>query len=130
MTDAALLDAVRLAVRAEVEPLRRALERLAPPPLSPAQAALLDAIAEAVDWPFTARELLELRRSAIAERRRLDAALQALGVVGDDDRAVHKLGMKLGAIVKRSALLDVRLVRAGDEDHSGLWAIERGPPPA
>lgn len=127
MTDAVALELRRLA--AEVAQLRLALERLAPPPLSPAQAALLEAIAEAVDWPFTARELLALRRSAIPERRRLDAALQALGVAGDDDRAVHKLGMKLGAIVKRSALLDVRLVRAGDEDHSGLWAIEREPPP-
>lgn len=122
MTDAALLDAVRLAVRAEVEPLRRALERLAPPPMDTLHRELLAAIADAVDWPFRAGELLGLRRSAQAERRRLDSALAAMNL---DD--AHRLGMALAEIAKRSTTLDTRLVRAGRDSNATLWVIEREP---
>ena len=69
-----------------------------------------------------AGELLDLRRSAQAERRRLDSALAAMNL---DD--AHRLGMALAEIAKRSTTLDTRLVRAGRDSNATLWVIEREP---
>lgn len=115
MTDAAQ-------ILAELRALRRAVERLSPPPLDTLHRELLAAIADAVDWPFRAGELLDLRRSALAERRRLDSALAAMNL---DD--AHRLGMALAEIAKRSTTLDTRLVRAGRDNNTTLWTIEREP---
>jgi len=129
MTDAALLELRRMVALVEAQgeriaELHRLVQRLAPSELSPAQAELLAAIADACDWAFRAGELIELGRSAQAERQRLLAALRALKIGPAD---TQRLGMVLAELVKRSALLDVRLVRAGQDNNAKLWAIERVP---
>jgi hypothetical protein len=112
------------AVLDEVRQLRLLVERLLPPPLGPRQQALLDSIVDVLgSEPFSSAELIQLSRSAIGDRRRLRDALQALGVAAD----VHKLGLVLGELVKRSATLDRRLLRLKLERGVRLWQVVKGP---
>ena len=110
-------EVVRL--RDEVAELQRALERLAPPPLSDEQQRLLDVLADVTDGPFTSAEVIKLSRSALSTRQPLRNALAALGI---DD--AQRLGLVLGDIVKKSVTLDRRLVRLKTEGNSRVWMVE------
>jgi hypothetical protein len=116
MTDVALLvELVRAAVRAELQPL---LQRLAPP-VDPRHADLLHALAEVFgSAPFTASEAVDASRSALSARRRLQAALQAAGA-----HDAQRLGMVLATIEKRSLGRSARLQRLGTERGRRLWAV-------
>lgn len=105
----------------EVQRLRRAVERLAPPPLSADQQRLLDALADVTDGPFTSAEVITLSRSALSTRQPLRNALADLGV--DDARA---LGLVLAEVAKKSTTLDTRLTRVKTENGSRVWAIVSG----
>lgn len=118
-----MTDAIADRILAELLVLRRLVERLSPPPLSPPQRELLDALDLVVGRAvFTSAEALELAQIHLGDRPRLAAALGTLGV-----KDAHRLGMVLAELVKRSKTLDVRLVRAGAESGSGMWAVESGP---
>lgn len=123
MNDAALAELVRQAVRAEVEPLRRLVEALAPaPPLTRPQRELLAALELVMGkTPFASAETLEVARVRLHDRPLLAAALAALGI-----NDAHRLGMVLGELVKRTAGQPLRLVRAGSEGNSRMWAVEKG----
>lgn len=104
----------------ELRELRRLVEALLPPPLDRRQQELLDAL-EAVFGasPFSASEVLELARTPTAERRRVRAAIEALGVAD-----AQRLGMALAAIAKRTTGRRTRLARCGSERGSSLWGID------
>lgn len=107
-------------VVAELRALRRAVERLAPPPLSAEQQRLLDALAETVgNSPFTSAEVVELARSALSTRQPLRNALAALDVDG-----AHRMGLVLAEVSKKSVSLDRRLIRLKTEGNSRVWVIE------
>jgi hypothetical protein len=117
-----MTDATAAAILAELAHIRAVLERLAPPALDGRQTALLTAL-EAVygSAPFTAAEALETAQTPIGDRRALAAALKAVGASG-----AASLGMTFATIAKRSAGQPLRLVRAGSEAGSRLWAVEGG----
>jgi hypothetical protein len=107
--------------RDEIRALRRAVERLAPPPLTADQQRLLDALAATHDGPFTSAEVIDRAHALPCSRRELVDALQALGITEP-----RGLGIALSQIARRTALLDVRLVPAGLEAKSRVWVVERG----
>lgn len=125
VTDAALLEAVRLAVRAEVEPLRRALEQLRRErdTLTPGQRAVLELL-PAVYSPgeaFTSADLVRVADRRFGARAALHDALQA--ACGLDARRV---GMLLRTLAESGATVDnVRLVAMPATDGgSRLWALQ------
>lgn len=113
MTDDALLELRRLS--ALVEALHRALV----PPADPRHAELLDALGAVFgSAPFTACEAIEVARTPLGDRRRLKAALQAVGA-----RDAQRLGMTLSALEKRAAGRSTRLARLGTEGGKRLWSV-------
>ena len=111
---------MRLAVRDE---LQRALAPLLPPALDPRQAELLAALADVVGTaPFSSDEALDLARRPLPGRRRLLAAIEATGATD-----AQGLGLVLAAVVRRTRGRLPRLVRAGAEAGSRVWAVEGGP---
>lgn len=112
MTDTAVLHAL-----AE---LRRLVESLLPPPLDRRQAELLAALTAVFgSSPFTAAEVLKVARTPLADRRRLAAALAAVGASD-----AQRLGMTFAALEKRSRGRSTRLERAGSEGGCRLWVVE------
>ena len=115
----ALRRRIRRALGPGLRRLGARLDRLAPPPLDPRQAELLDALAGVVGAaPFTAAEVLELAHTPTAERR-LQAALQAAGAAD-----AQRLGLTLATLARRTAGRRPRIERHRTEGGSRVWCVE------
>lgn len=117
MTDAALLELVRAAVRAELQPLLAELVRQRDT-LTPAQRTIMAAVTRLYgpDEPFCT--------SGLADAARFDpeAATALRRACGGD---VQRLGIALRAIADSGAVLGgMRLVRLPAEGGSRRWALE------
>lgn len=121
MTDAEVSAGLH-ALAAEVAALRRAVERLAPPP-PPAHAELVDELGQHFDSAFTSSEVASLAKVPLSTRAPLRRLLDRLGAGAD----AQKVGMLLSAVAKSTKCRPHRLVRVGREAGSTLWAVEREP---
>ncbi|MCL4738102.1 MAG: hypothetical protein KJZ81_07830 [Burkholderiaceae bacterium] len=103
----------------ELRELRRLVEALLPPPLDRRQQDLLDALGAVFGASsFSAAEVLTVAATPMADRRRLRAAIEAVGASD-----AQRLGMTLAALEKRSRGRATRLERVGSEGGSRLWGI-------
>ena len=112
MTDAAVLQ--------RLDRIERMLEQLVQQqPQDPRHVELLDCIERVFGTsPFTACEVIAAAHRPMGDdRRRLQAALQALGALSP-----QKLGMTLSSIQK--AYRTTRLVRLGTEGGKRLWSVD------
>ncbi|MBP6252355.1 MAG: hypothetical protein KA387_06340 [Rubrivivax sp.] len=123
MTDAAFLDAVREAVRAEVEPLRRLVERLQRQrdTLTPAQrrlGALLPKLFAAAEI-FTTASLPDLARLPVGHRVELAALLRR-----DFNNDARRIGIGLRAVADAGTDFDgMRLVALPGEAGIRRWEL-------
>lgn len=119
MSDAALLEAVRLVVRAEVE---RALAPLLRDTLTPMQRRVLRAVAAvyAADEVFTTSELVDTAGAAFGQRAALRLALQQACALD-----VRRVGILLRQVADAGGVVDdVRLVALPAAAGSRRWALQ------
>lgn len=122
---AALLEAVRLVVRAEVEPLLRELEQLRRERDTPLRRVLQALLA--VYGPgsaFTSGEVLELPRLPLPEREALREAL-AVALAGKAATS-GRIGKLMRRLVDTGEVCaGCRLVSPTSEANRRLWLLER-----
>ena len=113
----------RQAVRAEVEPLRRALERLAGHALTPQQRATVEALAAVFgSAAFTTGEVVRACALPIGARPALrDALLSHVGSL-----APQRVGIALGRLVELGGEAGaLQLTAPRNERGRRLWCIDR-----
>lgn len=117
-----LAELVRQVVRAEVEPLRRALERMAGHALTPTQRAAVESLAAVFgSAPFTTAEAVQACAVPIGARPALRDALQALA----GSLTAQRVGIALGRIVELGGTAGaVQLTAPRNERGRRLWCCD------